>query len=131
MVEFLSNDRVHMQQGIFPDVQQSYILHSQLGFDEVCCKVLLGAPLKQNEFLKIDQTCFADIISEEGGNEHLRQESPPGMKKEEGEAEGEGERDKTPFEGEELIVQGSSMEKGDEVSTIQYSTSLVSRSDPT
>lgn len=120
MVEFLNSDRVHMQQGIFPDVQQSYILHSQLGFDEVCCKVLIGAPLKQNEFLKIDQTCFADIISEEGGNEHLRQGSPPGMEEKEGEGEGEGERDKeAAFEGEELIVQGSAMEK---VSTVQCIT---------
>ena len=74
MVEFLSTDRVHMQQGIFPDVQQSYLLHSQVAFDEVSCKVLVGAPLKQNEFLKIDQTCFADIITEEVGNEQLRQE---------------------------------------------------------
>ena len=122
MVEFLNSDRVHMQQGIFPDVQQSYILHSQLGFDEVCCKVLIGAPLKQNEFLKIDQTCFADIISEEGGNEHLRQESPPGMKEE----EGEGERDKeAAFEGEELIVQGSSIEKGEAVSTVHVQCSTV------
>ena len=35
MVEFLNSDREHMQQGIFPDVQQSYLLHSALNFDEV------------------------------------------------------------------------------------------------
>ena len=82
MVEFLSTDRVHMQQGIFPDVQQSYLLHSQVAFDEVSCKVLVGAPLKQNEFLKIDQTCFVDIITEEVGNEQLRQGSPQEKKQE-------------------------------------------------
>ena len=53
IVEFLNQDREHMKQGIFPDVQQSYMLHSMLGFDEVSCKALVGAPLKANEFLKI------------------------------------------------------------------------------
>ena len=36
IVEFLNPDREHMKQGIFPDIQQSYILHSALTFDEVC-----------------------------------------------------------------------------------------------
>ena len=67
-----------MQQGIFPDVQQSYLLHSALNFDEVSCKALVGAPLKANEFLKVEQTHLADIIAEEVGNEHLRmQEGTP------------------------------------------------------
>ena len=35
IVEFLNSDREHMQQGIFPDVQQSYLLHSALNFDKV------------------------------------------------------------------------------------------------
>ena len=35
MIRFLGLDREHMQQGIFPDVQQSYLLHSSIGFDEV------------------------------------------------------------------------------------------------
>ena len=34
MINFLSEDRVHMKQGIFLDVQQSYILHSTISFDE-------------------------------------------------------------------------------------------------
>ena len=72
MVEFLNLDREHMKQGLFPDVQQSYLLHSALGFDEVSCKALVGAPLKANEFLKIEQTPLADVIAEEAGNEHLR-----------------------------------------------------------
>ena len=72
MISFLSQDRKHMQQGIFPDVQQSYILHSTLSFDEVSCRGLLGGPLKANEFLKIEQTFLADIIAGEAGNEHLR-----------------------------------------------------------
>lgn len=72
MVNFLSADRVHMQQGIFPEVQQSNLLHSCLDFDEVFCKALIGAPLKQDEFLMIDQTSLAKIIVEEPGNEHLK-----------------------------------------------------------
>ena len=35
MVEFLNSDREHMQQGVFPDVQQSFLLYSALNFDEV------------------------------------------------------------------------------------------------
>ena len=72
IVIFLNQDREHMQQGIFPDVQQSFLLHSALNFDEVSCKALVGAPLKANEFLKVEQTHLADIIAEEAGNEHLR-----------------------------------------------------------
>ena len=46
MVEFLNSDREHMQQGIFPDVQQSYLLHSALNFDEVslCVSYLICTP---------------------------------------------------------------------------------------
>ena len=78
IVIFLNQDREHMQQGIFPDVQQSFLLHSSLNFDEVSCKALVGAPLKANEFLKVEQTHLADVIAEEAGNEHLRmQEGAP------------------------------------------------------
>ena len=46
MVEFLNSDREHMQQGIFPDVQQSYLLHSALNFDEVnlCVSYFICTP---------------------------------------------------------------------------------------
>ena len=72
MVDFLSQDRTHMQQGFFPDVQQMYLLHSSINFDEVSLRALVGAPLKANEFLKLEQTCLADVIVEESGNEYLR-----------------------------------------------------------
>ena len=72
MVAFLSADRLHMQQGLFPDVQQMFLLHSTLSFDEVTMRALIGAPLKANEFLKLEQTSLADVIVEESGNEHLR-----------------------------------------------------------
>ena len=35
IMEFLNSDREHMQQGVFPEMQQSYLLHSALNFDEV------------------------------------------------------------------------------------------------
>lgn len=35
MVDFLDTDREHMQHGLFPDVQRSYVLHSTVAFDEV------------------------------------------------------------------------------------------------
>ncbi len=42
MIKFLSDDREHMKQGLFLDVQQSYLLHSTIGFDEVAlfCNVV-------------------------------------------------------------------------------------------
>ena len=74
IVEFLHQDRVHMQQGLFPDVQQSYILTSTITFDEVSVKALIGAPLTSSEFLKLEQTHLADVIAEESGNEHYRED---------------------------------------------------------
>ena len=41
IVEFLNAERDHMKQGLFPDVQQSYLLHSALNFDEVRTSVVL------------------------------------------------------------------------------------------
>lgn len=35
MITFLGEDREHMKQGLFLDVQQSYLLHSNINFDEV------------------------------------------------------------------------------------------------
>ena len=60
-VEFLSQSRLPMQQGIFPDVHHMYLLQSSVSFDEVPCKALLGALLSDNEFLKLDQTFLADV----------------------------------------------------------------------
>ncbi len=39
MIKFLSDDREHMKQGTFLDVQQSYLLHSTIGFDEVTLQI--------------------------------------------------------------------------------------------
>lgn len=39
IVNFLDTDREHMQQGLFPDVQRSYVLHSAIAFDEVTITV--------------------------------------------------------------------------------------------
>ena len=73
LMSFFDADRPHMQQGLFPDIQQSYLLHSNISFDEVSVRALAGAPLKSNDMLKLEQTFLADIIVEEEGNEHLRQ----------------------------------------------------------
>ena len=67
MLAFLSSDREHMQQGIFPDVQQSFLLRSAITLDECSCRALLGANLKGNERLKIDQTRLAEVLAEEEG----------------------------------------------------------------
>eukprot|EP00731_Ephydatia_muelleri_P032086 Em0023g593a len=67
MLEFLDSDRTHMQQGIFPDVQQGYVLRSTITLDECSCRALLGAKLNSNERLKLDQTCLAEVLAEEDG----------------------------------------------------------------
>ena len=72
IIDFLAQDRTHMQQGLFPDVQQMYLLQSNMTFDEISLRALVGADLKASEFLKLEQTCLADVILEESGNEHLR-----------------------------------------------------------
>lgn len=72
IIDFMSDNRTHIQQGMFPDVQQAYLLQSNLMLDEVSLRALVGASLKPSEFLKLDQTCLADVILEEKGSEHLR-----------------------------------------------------------
>jgi len=72
VLEFLDQDRVHMQQGLFPDLQHTYILSQQLYIDNDVSKALMGADLKQSDFLKIEQTYLADVIAAEPENQHLR-----------------------------------------------------------
>lgn len=72
VLEFLSENRPHMEQGFFPDIQQSYILSSSMMYEGGFCKALMGAHLKSEEFLKLEQTVLADVIVEEPGNEHYR-----------------------------------------------------------
>ena len=71
-LEFLNKDRPHMEQGFFPDVQDSYIMAGAITYDTDFCKALMGSQLKSHEFLKIEQTKLADVIAEEPGNEHYR-----------------------------------------------------------
>lgn len=72
MLAFLDPEKPHMQQGLFPDVQQSYILQCNLSFDEVSLRALIGAPLKSSDMLKLEQTCLSEVILEEEGSEGLR-----------------------------------------------------------
>ena len=98
MVEFLSSKRLHVQQAMFPNINQNHVLHSELTLDGVLCKVLVGVPLRQNEFLKIDGTCLGEVMSEEAGNKDVQPVSPHQGK---GEEEG-GERLKTACDGEKM-----------------------------
>ena len=75
VLDFLDQDRLHMQQGFFPDVQHSYILSSNLSYDTDVCKALMGADLKQNDFLKIEQTYLADIVAQEPEYQHFREQA--------------------------------------------------------
>ena len=72
ILDFLDKDRLHMTQGFFPEIQDSYILSCSIMYDSDFCKALMGSQLKSNEFLKLEQTYLADVIAEEPGNEHYR-----------------------------------------------------------
>ncbi|XP_065889621.1 uncharacterized protein [Dysidea avara] len=75
VLDFLDQERLHMQQGFFPDIQHGYILSSNLSYDTDVCKALMGVDLKQNGFLKIEQTHLADVIAEEPEHQHLRDQT--------------------------------------------------------
>lgn len=72
MLDFLGKDRPHIDQGFFPDIQESYILSNTLNFDNDFYKALVGSKLSSEEFMKIEQTILADVIREEPGSEHSR-----------------------------------------------------------
>lgn len=72
VITFLSKERLHMEQGLFPDIQDSYILSSQIAYDGDFCRALMGSKLTSNEFLKLEQTQLAGVILEEPGNEYLK-----------------------------------------------------------
>ena len=75
VLDFLDQDRLHMQQGFFPDIQHSSIVQSNLSYDTDWFKALMGADLKQNDFLKIEQTYLADIVAQEPEYQHFREQA--------------------------------------------------------
>ena len=75
VLNFLDQDRLHMQQGFFPDVQHNYILGSDLNYDTDLCNVLMGVNLKQSDFLKIEQTYLADIVIQELEYQHFHDQT--------------------------------------------------------
>lgn len=72
LMDFLSMEREHMQHGLFPDIQASFTLHSSLTYEETVCKMLVGCSPKNSEFLRLEQTCLADVLAEEPGGEKYR-----------------------------------------------------------
>ena len=69
---FLSKERLHMKQGVFPDIQDNYLLYSTLSYDGDFCAALVGSKLTSNEFLKLEQTELAKVILEEPDSEYLK-----------------------------------------------------------
>ena len=72
ILAFLSKERLHMEQGLFPEIQENYILNSPITYDGDFCAALIGSKLTSNEFLKLEQTELAGVILEEPGNEYLK-----------------------------------------------------------
>ena len=88
LLDFLDQEHLHMQQGFFPVFQLS---PTSLSFDADACRILMGADLNQNYFLKIEQTYLADVIAEEPEHQHLRDQTIDKSKKpDEGDTTGEG-----------------------------------------
>lgn len=48
------------------------VIHTVFCCCQVFTKAFIGTPLKDSEFLKLEQTHLADIIAAEEGNEHFR-----------------------------------------------------------
>ena len=69
---FLNMEREHINQGFFPDLQDNYLLNSNCAYDLDYFKALVGSQLKSEEFLKLEQTFLADVITEEPRKEHYR-----------------------------------------------------------
>ena len=72
ILEFLNPDRQHMQNGLLPDINQTYILTNSIRYDGEVMRALLGGKLSSSDFLKLEHTPLADIVAEEPGNEHYR-----------------------------------------------------------
>lgn len=72
ILEFLNPDRQHMQNGLLPDINQTYILTNAIRYDGEVMRALLGGKLSSSDFLKLEHTPLADIVAEEPGNEHYR-----------------------------------------------------------
>ena len=70
MLDFLSSERQHMQHGLFPDINQTYILSNGIRFDSEIMKALVGGKLSSSDFLKVENTPLGDILAEEPGSEH-------------------------------------------------------------
>ena len=79
LLEFLSSEREHMKHGLFSEVQHSYILHSVLTCEEIVVKAIIGCRLLNAEFLRLEQTCLADVVAEEPGGERYRSSQGPGV----------------------------------------------------
>ena len=81
MLDFLSSEREHMQHGLFPDINQTYMLSNAIRFDGEILKGLVGGKLSSSEFLKVESTPLGDILAEEPGSEHFNKDlmEPPGM----------------------------------------------------
>ena len=61
-----------------------------LSYDTDVCKALMGANLKQNDFLKIEQTYLADIVALEPEYQHFRDQTDDKSKQPEATTDTEG-----------------------------------------
>ena len=89
LLSFLHQDRLHMQQGLFPNVQQNFMPNVSLEIDFDMYLALIGGTVKQKDFLKIDQTCLADVIVEEPQYQHFCQQAEEEKRKRSAKKEGE------------------------------------------
>lgn len=55
VLHFLDQDRLHMQQGLFPSVERDYILSSGLRYETEVCKVLMHGGKFETEWFPNDR----------------------------------------------------------------------------
>ncbi len=69
VVGFIREERLHIKQGLFPEIKGRNVLKCQIAYDFDFCKVLMGLKMTNNE---LEHTLLADLVVEKPGNEHLK-----------------------------------------------------------
>lgn len=71
VLNFITNERLHMKQEIFPEIRRYNALHGQINYQLDFCKVLMGLKMTDSELMKLEGTILDDVVKEEPDNKYL------------------------------------------------------------